>query len=81
MEFNGKPMSDLLAATIRESVTINEVKELAKKYDVHFNTILLRTRVKDKHAILPEYEAMFIELCKIAFQNNYKRVVTLKEYQ
>jgi hypothetical protein len=70
------PISGLLSQLLKKSLTTPQLQTIAKKYDVHYNTII---NIRDRRKKAPE-KAILEDMIKMAIRTQKKQVKSSGEF-
>jgi hypothetical protein len=70
------PISGLLSQLLKKSLTTIQLQTIAKKYDVHYNTII---NIRDRRKKAPE-KAILKDMIKMAIHTQKKQVKSSGEF-
>ncbi len=73
---NRSPISSQLSSLLKESLTIVQIKTIARKYDVHYNTII---NIRDRRKKAPNKEIQK-DMINMAIETQKNRIRNGKEF-
>ena len=71
-----KPISGLLSQLLKKSLTTLQLESLAKKYNVHYNTII---NIRDRRKKAPQ-KRILKDMIKMAINTHKNRIKSSEEY-